>query len=581
MMTSAERRAFDEEAFAQFPRQTAAPENCTDTEQLDLERLAHLLRSLDDMSPADVALELADLGIPVLATVPGEKAPLLTVGHIDGVDPTTGERQSPPCSACKLAGLRPARDHGATTDVDVIRRYWTAHPDAGVGMKDHPRLVRADGDFADGGELRKARKLIGWGQPDGEPEPFTAPTPGGQYRRRIIHLLPDGVPAPGGGTKVLGVGLYCASGYTLVKGRHPNGGEYGAFRGDSITPLPEALAGNLRRRSDHGTAEHTASNTEVEEFLDRHTGTERLELLARRRKSLSNAKPGDRHELAVGMLAGCFREAIAGYYPTRLVHDTVRDALRSAGWTRERFGKEWADLVAWGVGQVRDLDPNLVRAELTADTYRHALEQLEDRYDPAYIDSIDDEAPRDLTTAEIDARLAAIEERVAGQPTAPERAALDIVDWGELFAGITHEDPIVDGVALRGRWTAHAAPGKAGKSTYTIHIAIAVQRGVDPFDGTLCEPVVVLYLDAEMGRVDMYERLDDLDIKPAELSRLHYTDIVPKLDTIEGSSKLLHDVERLGVGLVIIDGINGAVGGAENDDTTPPGGSSTTSPSPH
>jgi 5S rRNA maturation endonuclease (ribonuclease M5) len=147
-------------------------------------------------------------------------------------------------------------------------------------------------------------------------------------------------------------------------------------------------------------------------------------------------------------------------------------------------------------------------------------------------------------------------------------AGLHIVDWTELFAGITHEDPIIEGVAYRGRWTSYVAPGKAGKSTYTLNIAVAIQTGLEPFDRTPCPPVDVLYLDAEMGRVDIHERLDDLNLTPQDLGNLYYTDLVPKLDTVEGSTRLLHDVQRYGIGLVIIDGVNGAVGGAENDDTT-------------
>jgi AAA domain len=153
-----------------------------------------------------------------------------------------------------------------------------------------------------------------------------------------------------------------------------------------------------------------------------------------------------------------------------------------------------------------------------------------------------------------------------------ERAAptigLDFVDWSDLFAGVTHESAILDGVAYRGRWTAYVAPGKAGKSTYTINLATELQRGRDPFDDAACEPVSVIYLDTEMGRVDMLERLEELELRPADLTRLHYTDLVPRLNTVEGSAQLLHDVERFGAGLVVVDGINGAVTGGENDDET-------------
>jgi hypothetical protein len=164
--------------------------------------------------------------------------------------------------------------------------------------------------------------------------------------------------------------------------------------------------------------------------------------------------------------------------------------------------------------------------------------------------------------------IAGIRRIVYGEEPSPNGDyTLDLVDWCDLFAGITHEDPIIEGVAYRGRWTAYAAPGKAGKSTYTIHLALEVQAGRDPFDGTPQTPIPVIYIDGEMGRVDMHERLDELDLTPAHLAGLHYTDLVPKLDTVAGAARLLNAVKELRAGLVIIDGINGCVTGAEKDDT--------------
>ena len=43
--------------------------------------------------------------------------------------------------------------------------------------------------------------------------------------------------------------------------------------------------------------------------------------------------------------------------------DTVRDALRDAGWETERFDKEFDDMVAWAVAQVANLDPDTIRQE--------------------------------------------------------------------------------------------------------------------------------------------------------------------------------------------------------------------------
>jgi hypothetical protein len=77
-----------------------------------------------------------------------------------------------------------------------------------------------------------------------------------------------------------------------------------------------------------------------------------------------------------------------------------------------------------------------------------------------------------------------------------------------------------------------------------------------------------LYIDAEMGRADMRERLEDLGVLPGDLEHFHYTDLPPKLDTLEGAARLLRTCELISPALVVVDGINGVAQGAENDDTT-------------
>ena len=375
---------------------------------LDLDRLADVLRSTADMPALDVALELADIGIPELPTVPGGKAPMLTREHIDAAD-RNGEKIGTPCAACRAAGLKPAADHGATTDPDLIRRYWTVHPDAGVGMKNHPQIVRGDADHDTAAELKKARKSIGYGQPGGCAEPFEARTPGGQYRRRYLHALPEGVPAPGGGTKVLGVSWYGTSGYVVVKGGHPSGKDYAPFSGDGITPLPETVVLALERKGSTGSGSTVqAANAEaVDKFLATYTGTKNLERLAWRRKFVATARPGDRHHQALGQLVAGFREAIAGYHPARTLADAVHDALGEAGWTTDRLeGDEWAELLAWAVGKVAGLDPNTAHAAIVADDYKRQAEHLEDRYPADYLEATADHESRDLTEAELDEWLA-------------------------------------------------------------------------------------------------------------------------------------------------------------------------------
>lgn len=145
-----------------------------------------------------------------------------------------------------------------------------------------------------------------------------------------------------------------------------------------------------------------------------------------------------------------------------------------------------------------------------------------------------------------------------GQPDQPE--LIDLVDWHDLYNHTdTDEEPVIDGLAYRGRWTAIASPAKAGKST--VILALAVQTAQAGHQ--------VIYVDAEMGRGDVLERVEDwMNLKPDDLTNLHYTDLPPKLDVVQGAMALYHTCELYNPALVIIDGLNGVVNGAENDDTT-------------
>jgi hypothetical protein len=271
-----------------------------------------------------------------------------------------------------------------------------------------------------------------------------------------------------------------------------------------------------------GAATPAAAKT----FVQTHTARTRPAALDGIRTRLSTVRPGGRHDALVTVTCWAMREAAAGLYTADEAINTIHQWWITAVEPHRRQSGEFGGAVLWAIGQADG--------------------------DPARIETI-----RDNPSSNGD------------RPHDDDRpAGLDIVDWTELFAGITHEDPIIEGVAYRGRWTSYVAPGKAGKSTWTINLAVALQAGLEPFDRTPCPPINVLYLDAEMGRVDIHERLEDLGHTPQTLGRLHYTDLVPKLDTVAGASRLHHDIERLHIGLVIIDGVNGAVGGAEKDDVT-------------
>lgn len=158
-----------------------------------------------------------------------------------------------------------------------------------------------------------------------------------------------------------------------------------------------------------------------------------------------------------------------------------------------------------------------------------------------------------------------------GDEDAPDGAPngtlpLTLIDWPTAF----HRPPvdaIVEGLVFPGRWTAKVAPAKLGKSTLELHIAHCLARGRSPFLGSRQPPIDVLYLDGEMGELDVLERLDALDLTPADLPHLHYTDLFPKGDTIQGGAAIVSTALALGVGVVILDGLNAFITGAEKDDT--------------
>lgn len=135
------------------------------------------------------------------------------------------------------------------------------------------------------------------------------------------------------------------------------------------------------------------------------------------------------------------------------------------------------------------------------------------------------------------------------------------------------ESEVVGGFLFAGRWTALVAPAKQGKSTVLLTVAVSLTKGVEPFTGQPTDPLNVLYLDAEMGRLDVAERIRDehaLSLKPLDpaLERFHYSDLVPILATPQGSAATLGYVDHHDISVVIIDGINGVVQGAEKDDAT-------------
>lgn len=147
---------------------------------------------------------------------------------------------------------------------------------------------------------------------------------------------------------------------------------------------------------------------------------------------------------------------------------------------------------------------------------------------------------------------------------------LGLIDWNEAFGNHAPEVPIVNGLIYPGRWTAFVAPAKAGKSTWALHVAHRLARGIDPWDSNKLlpdGPMAVLYLDSEMGRLDTVGRLTAIGLVASDLDNLAYTDLPHKFDKWETATWLARAANLIQPSVVILDGINGFVTGAEKDDT--------------
>jgi hypothetical protein len=71
---------------------------------------------------------------------------------------------------------------------------------------------------------------------------------------------------------------------------------------------------------------------------------------------------------------------------------------------------------------------------------------------------------------------------------ADPRAEMGLVDWSEAFGNHAPEVPLIPGLIFPGRWTAIVAPAKAGKSTWALHVAHRLARGIDPWDASILLP---------------------------------------------------------------------------------------------
>lgn len=153
----------------------------------------------------------------------------------------------------------------------------------------------------------------------------------------------------------------------------------------------------------------------------------------------------------------------------------------------------------------------------------------------------------------------------SSRPDAPAEP-LTPIDWTSIRDGDDF-DVIEPGLFHPGRWINIAAGTKQGKTDLVLFAAVFHSLGIDPFDQVPTQQRCVLYLDAENGGMELWDRLHNsfgLDID--QLDSLPTVIAPPKLGTTEGAAAAFATVEQYAADIVIIDGVNGVLAGAEKDD---------------
>lgn len=133
---------------------------------------------------------------------------------------------------------------------------------------------------------------------------------------------------------------------------------------------------------------------------------------------------------------------------------------------------------------------------------------------------------------------------------------------------------LVENMWPTGRTIVLYAQQKTGKSLVSLHIATSLVLGTDPFTGRAITPHVAMYLDYEMTRMDIHERLLDMgqyeNMKSGALDGLKYALHPPTapMDTAEGGRQVLAMALESKADVVIIDTLSRVIKGDENSADT-------------
>jgi hypothetical protein len=148
-----------------------------------------------------------------------------------------------------------------------------------------------------------------------------------------------------------------------------------------------------------------------------------------------------------------------------------------------------------------------------------------------------------------------------------------LVDWTTLFDRSLDDDWLLEPLIATARGHALYAGQKAGKSLLLASVLVPAAMGLPVLERRSTTPLRTLYLDFEMTREDVAERIEAMGFghhNAADLEPLayHVLPAIPPLDTAAGGQTVLAWARNHGAQLVVFDTMARAVAGAENDADT-------------
>lgn len=148
-----------------------------------------------------------------------------------------------------------------------------------------------------------------------------------------------------------------------------------------------------------------------------------------------------------------------------------------------------------------------------------------------------------------------------------------ISDWASFLAKYDRPvEYVIPDLVPEGAQVTVYAPGGIGKSLFALDLALKVAQG-SPVFGQPIARRQVLYIDYEHGEGTTADRISDLGIDASDTRGIdgwfHYCPFPDMtLDTRAGASMLADLIDEHDAGLVIIDSLNQATEGRENDSDT-------------